>query len=530
MKHLNQEQVSSDQSHLRGEKSSLKKIGSFFVIGCLLAGSFMTSAAYADGVTSSSSISSSSKSYYISPTGSDSNPGNISAPFKSLMKAQSVASPGDTVYIRSGVYDDFTSAETDNTYHYVNDFTKSGITYEAYPGDQRPVFDFKNVPTDRRVAAFFIDPSATGLTFKGFDVIGVKAGDQKQSEAFNIRGNANFENMAAHDNEANGFYFNVHGSGTVINSDSYNNIGPNPINAGNTDGFGAHGDDVTFINDRAWHNSDDGFDSITSNGTVIYDHDWSFNNQGNQNGIGDQNGFKVGGYAYLTNENRKYIPDQVPVHTVKYCLSVNNGANGFYANHQPGQSANWTNNTAYNNGVHSGANFNMLERVSPTDINNIPGYREVLHNNIAYMGTSIINDNNPAENVTNNSWLIDGGLNITSKDFVSLDMSQLSAPRKPDGSLPDISFMRPVPTSPIYKYGLGYLADQDPVISLQELVTSFTQDGKIDNDGIANSLQMKLKNHDLSSFINEIDAQSGKHIDKETANYLSQEANALITQ
>src|SRR4051794_14902987 len=106
----------------------------------MLAGSFMTSAVYADGVTSSSSISSSSKSYYISPTGSDSKPGNISAPFKSLMKAQSVASPGDTVYIRSGVYDDFTSAETDNTYHYVNDFTKSGITYEAYPGDQRPVF------------------------------------------------------------------------------------------------------------------------------------------------------------------------------------------------------------------------------------------------------------------------------------------------------------------------------------------------------------------------------------------------------
>jgi hypothetical protein len=125
----------------------------------MLAGSFMTSAVYADGVTSSSSISSSSlssssKSYYISPTGSNSNPGNISAPFKSLMKAQSVASPGDTVYIRSGVYDDFTSAETDNTYHYVNDFTKSGITYEAYPGDPRPVFDFKNVPTDRRVAAF----------------------------------------------------------------------------------------------------------------------------------------------------------------------------------------------------------------------------------------------------------------------------------------------------------------------------------------------------------------------------------------
>jgi hypothetical protein len=492
----------------------------------MLAGSFMSSAVYAEGVPSTSATITGSKSFYISPTGSDSNLGTISAPFQSLMKAQSVASPGDTVYIRGGVYDDFTSAETDNTYHYVNDFTKSGITYEAYPGDRRPVFDFKNVPTDRRVAAFFIDPSATGLTFKGFDVIGVKAGDQKQSEAFNIRGNANFENMAAHDNEANGFYFNVHGSGTVINSDSYNNIGPNANNAGNTDGFGAHGDAVAFINDRAWHNSDDGFDSINSHGSVIYDHDWSFNNQGNQNGIGDQNGFKVGGYAYATTG----LPDPLPLHTVKYCLSVNNGANGFYANHMPGQSANWTNNTAYNNGVHYGANFNMLERVSPTSADNIDGYREVLHNNIAYKGILTESDNTPAEHETNNSWTIDGGLQITTKDFVSLDISQLSAPRKPDGNLPDIAFMRPVPTSSLYQFGLGYLADKDPVISLQELVTLFDQDGKIDNEGIANSLQMKLKNHDLSSFINEIEAQSGKHIEKESANYLIQEANALITK
>jgi hypothetical protein len=172
----------------------------------------------------------------------------------------------------------------------------------------------------------------------------------------------------------------------------------------------------------------------------------------------------------------------------------------------------------------------MLERVSPTSADNIDGYREVLHNNIAYKGILTESDNTPAEHETNNSWTIDGGLQITSKDFVSLDISQLSAPRKPDGSLPDIAFMRPVPTSSLYQYGLGYLADKDPVISLQELVTLFDQDGKIDNEGIANSLQMKLKNHDLSSFINEIEAQSGKHIEKESANYLIQEANALITK
>jgi hypothetical protein len=411
--------------------------------------------------------------YYISPTGSDSNAGTKSAPFKSMMQAQAEAASGDTVYIRGGVYDDFQIAKTDSNYNYVNDFTKNGITYEAYPGE-RPVFDFKHVPTNLRVAAFFVEDKVTGLTFKGFDVTGVKVGNQKQSEVFRIRGQADIENVAAHDNEANGFYYTGHGSGTVLNCDSYNNIGPTDTSAGNTDGFGAHADSVSFVNDRAWHNSDDGFDSISSHAAVTYDHDWSFNHRGNQNGIGDQNGFKVGGYAY----NTTGIPDPVPVHTVKYSLAANNGANGFYANHQPGQSANWTNNTAYNN---SNANFNMLERVSPTDINNIPGYREVLHNNIAYGGTTIANDNNPPEHVTNNSWTIDGGLPITSGDFVSLDMSQLSAPRKADGSLPDVTFMRPKTTSPLYAHDLGYLADKKTadLPALRALLESYAAQSEI---------------------------------------------------
>ncbi|MEK3787268.1 right-handed parallel beta-helix repeat-containing protein [Paenibacillus sp. FSL K6-1230] len=396
--------------------------------------------------------SAASATYYVSPAGSDSNPGTYSEPFKSIMQAQSAASSGDRVYIRGGVYDDFDISRTDSNYNYVHDMTKSGITYEAYPGE-RPVLDFKYVPTNLRVAAFHVGDRVTGITFKGFDVIGIKVGEQAQSEAFRVRGQADFENMAAHDNEAIGFYYTGNGTGTVLNSDAYNNIGPTQVSAGNTDGFGAHGGDVTFINARAWNNSDDGFDSISSKGTVIYDHCWSFDHRGNQNGIGDKNGFKVGGYAYRTDG----LPDPLPVHTVRYSLAVNNGANGFYANHQPGQSATWTNNTAYNN---SRANFDMLERVSPIDTTNIPGYREVLHHNLAFMGRAITNDNNSPENVTNNSWTIDGGLNITAEDFISLDTAQLSAPRKADGSLPDVTFMMPTASSELNQYHLGYLADQ----------------------------------------------------------------------
>lgn len=464
--------------------------------------------------------------YFISPSGSDSNPGTQSAPFKTLMKGQAAASAGDIVYIRGGIYNQFEIPETNNpfedVYHYVNDIYKSGITYAAYPGDARPVFDFSNVPTDQRVAGFYIETAVTGVNFVGFDVTGVKVGAQKQSEAFRIAGGANFLNMAAHDNEAIGFYYTLNGTGVVLNSDSYNNIGPTALSAGNTDGFGAHAKNVWFINDRAWHNSDDGFDSITSEGRVAYINDWSFDHHGNQNGVGDQNGFKVGGYAYRTTG----LPDPIPLHTVINSLAADNGANNFYANHQPGQSANWINNTAYKPGY--GANFNMLERMSPTSPENIPGYREVLHNNVAYSGPLTSNDNTPAENETNNSWTIDGGLSVAAGDFESLDMQQLTAPRKADGSLPDVTFMKPVAGSALQEHGLGYLADKgDPFATLEKLVTTYSSSGDIDNQGLRDSLVSKLQDHALAAFTQELKAQRQKHISDYAADTLTLVADAL---
>src|SRR5690606_1972040 len=42
--------------------------------------------------------------YYVATTGSDSNPGTFSQPFKTINKAASVASPGDKIYVRGGTY------------------------------------------------------------------------------------------------------------------------------------------------------------------------------------------------------------------------------------------------------------------------------------------------------------------------------------------------------------------------------------------------------------------------------------------
>ncbi|WP_248924001.1 OmpL47-type beta-barrel domain-containing protein [Paenibacillus hamazuiensis] len=66
--------------------------------------------------------------------------------------------------------------------------------------------------------------------------------------------------------------------------------------------------------------------------------------------------------------------------------------------------------------------------------------------------------------------------------------------------------------------------------SLQDLVIRFTDAGWIDNEGIANSLQSKLKANDLTAFVNFVKAQSGKHISSTAADYLLRDARYLLSK
>lgn len=380
------------------------------------------------------------KCYYISTSGSDTNPGTLEKPFKSIAKAQKSANAGDTVYIYGGIYKNFTITDSDDMYNYVNEISKSGITYKAYSSKEIPVFDFSDTTTTKRVAAFYIKPKVKDVTFQSIKVTGVPVGKQKQSECFRIEGNATFNQVTCSDNQAIGFYFTGHATGSCIKCDSYNNIGVKDISIGNIDGFGAHGDGVTFKECRAWHDSDDGFDCINSKGSNTFDSCWAFN----MNAGGDSNGFKIGGWG------KKTITFTPPVHIVKNCISASNAAHGFYANHQPGQAAIWTNNTAYNN---KKGNFTMLECASINNPTDISGKKEILHNNLSYKNNSLNDAELPEENNTNNSWNKTHN-ELSVNDFQSLDINQLTQKRGPNGELPKITFMKPIDSSILT--GLGY--------------------------------------------------------------------------
>jgi pectate lyase len=394
--------------------------------------------------------------WYLAPDGNDTNSGTIGSPFLTITRAQSAVSSGDTVYLRGGtnfLYNSNLTA-TNSAWVIVNNITKSGISYLAYPGED-PIFNFTNVkPTGYRVTAFLVN--ASDCVFQGFEVVGVQvtiAGSHTQSECFRITGgNHNtFERLSMHDGMANGWYLTGGSSNLVLNCDAYNNAGLDGGSLGNTDGFGCHpssgGKGNVFRGCRAWFNSDDGYDCINSVASVTFDHCWSFFNGYYTNFTstgGDANGFKVGGYGCSSN----VPPAVVPVHTVTFCVSARNHSHGFYANHQTGQAANWYNNTAYNN---VSANFDMLEAINTTNNCSVAGTMEVLHNNLAYVGTLTADLNETGDLVSYNSWTLP--VTVNAADFASVDATQMTQSRKTDGSLPDIAFMHLVNGSDLIDAG-----------------------------------------------------------------------------
>jgi hypothetical protein len=390
--------------------------------------------------------------WYVATNGLDTNPGSSNSPFATISRAQTAASTGETVYLRGGTYylDNSNLTATNSPRAIVNNITKNGISYLAYPGEL-PIFNFTNVqPPGLRVTAFHV--TARNCMFLGFDVVGVQvtiAVDHTQSECFWVDGGNNnrFERLRMHDGMANGWYLTKGASNVVLNCDAFNNKGLDSGSIGNTDGFGCHpaagGRSNVIYGCRAWFNSDDGYDCINAFETVRFDHCWSFYNgywTNFTNPGGDGNGFKGGGYGV----SGTAFPTPVPRHVVQFSVAVRNKANGFYSNHHMNGS-DWFNNTSYSNSV----NFDMLCNTNNTSTTfDVPGFNHVMKNNLGYRGRSTeVADLGPAttNDIAYNYFTLP--VTVAASDFISLDLSLLTAPRQADGSLPYLNLLRLTNTS-----------------------------------------------------------------------------------
>ena len=83
--------------------------------------------------------------YYVSPSGTNTNPGTITQPFATLQKAVDLANPGDTIYMRGGTY-----MHTDSQVQTSRSGSSSNyITVANYPGET-PILDGANQTSSYR--------------------------------------------------------------------------------------------------------------------------------------------------------------------------------------------------------------------------------------------------------------------------------------------------------------------------------------------------------------------------------------------
>ena len=334
---------------------------------------------------------------------------------------------GGTIFIREGQYV-FTSRISISK----NGASGNLISILPHPDNiGRVKLDFSGMPENSANRAITLSGSYWHI--KGLDVFG--AGDNGMF----IGGSNNLiEFCSFSECKDSGLQIGSGGSNNIIlNCDSYNNADATVENA---DGFACKLDAGTgnkFIGCRAWQNLDDGWDGYlrgADNITTTYENCWAFRNGYLKNGTlggGDGNGFKTGG-----------SDDKLLKHNAIYknCIAAGNVFDGFDHNSNRG------NVELYNCGAYS--NGKNISFSSSNIANSL-----TIKNTISLLGNSSDGYAATTINITNNSW--QNGLIANGSDFVSLDINLLSSPRKTDGSLPDIDFMKLVPGSDLIDKGVN---------------------------------------------------------------------------
>jgi len=357
--------------------------------------------------------------YYVAPWGLDANAGSIESPFSTFTKAINVAAAGDTIYARGGAYSLASRIR----------IQKSGgagnpINLWAYPGET-PILDFSaNSSTSDRG----IQLEGNWWRIKGLTIQNAPDNGLWISGSDNV-----LDQLVLRWNKDSGLQLSGSGAvhptnNLVLNTDSYENY--DPANHGeNADGFAAKfreiGPGNVFRGNRAWGNSDDGWDFWEAAHGVTVEDSWAFKNGfniwGDTSFDGDGNGVKLG------HDSGTHVLENLLVwgHPTNG-VDVNGNATDIELPSQPiPHGVEVVNVTAYNNGSR---NFRFDE-----------SYPHVVRNNVSLGSSGVIMNSGVVHD--HNSWngaayAADAG------DFLSLDDAGATGPRQPDGSLPALDFLR----------------------------------------------------------------------------------------
>jgi len=167
-------------------------------------------------------------SYYVSTSGSDSNPGSLGSPWLTIQHAANSVSAGATVYVYGGVYSEAVNFPASGT-------ASAPIIFQSYPG-QTAVID----GTD--VVCCTSNPASSGNETQG--LITIVDQSYITVSGFEIR---NFTTSKAADTPA-GVWITGSGTGVRLLNNLVHNITTSSEKIGNAFGIAVYGTSQTAIN------------------------------------------------------------------------------------------------------------------------------------------------------------------------------------------------------------------------------------------------------------------------------------------
>lgn len=101
--------------------------------------------------------------YYVAPDGDDGNPGSLDKPWQTIQKAADTLAPGDTVYVREGVYNESVTINVSGSEE------DGDITFQNYPGET-PILDGNGLVVPDDYAGLFRIIDQNYIIIQGFEL------------------------------------------------------------------------------------------------------------------------------------------------------------------------------------------------------------------------------------------------------------------------------------------------------------------------------------------------------------------------
>ena len=234
-------------------------------------------------VTSSGPVT--ANAFYVATTGSDSNPGTLASPWKTIQHAASTVQAGDTVYIRAGTYTESVNIGVSGS------ATAGPVTFQSYPGEQAIIDGTGLTPSTSDVQGLINIVSQSYVTINGLEIQNyqtsnanaVPAGIWVTGSGSNIQILNNIVHNIVTTSEANGNAFGiaVYGSGssatTSLDSVTISGNQVYSLKTGESESVNVDGNVTNFvISHNLIHDNDNigidaiGFEGVSSNSAVDF--------------------------------------------------------------------------------------------------------------------------------------------------------------------------------------------------------------------------------------------------------------------